>query len=67
MLNELEEILMEKYFTYMEELRHSGVTNMYGARPYLQRKFPELANDPEKASEILRAWMNSCRTEGGGK
>jgi len=58
---------MEKYFTYLEELRHSGVTNMYGARPYLQRKFPELFNDPERAREVLRSWMNSCRTEGGGK
>ena len=26
---------MEKYFTYLEELRHGGATNMYGARPYL--------------------------------
>ncbi|MCI8329351.1 MAG: hypothetical protein HFG02_07020 [Oscillibacter sp.] len=58
---------MEKYFTYLDCLRHSGVTNMYGARPYLQRKFPELANDPGRVREILRAWMNSYRTEGGGK
>ena len=55
---------MEKYFAYLEELRHS-VTNMYGARPYLQRKLPELVNDPQRASEILRAWMDSYRTEGG--
>lgn len=56
---------MEKYFAYLEELRHSNATNMYGARPYLQREFPELANDPQRASEILRAWMDSYRTEGG--
>ena len=55
---------MEKYFAYLEQLRHSGVTNMYGARPYLQRAFPELANDRKRASGILRAWMNSYRTEG---
>ena len=42
---------MEKYFAYLEELRHSGVTNMYGARPYLQRKFPELADDPKPADK----------------
>ena len=58
---------MEKYFTYLEELRHGGATNMYGARPYLQRKFPELAKDPDRARGILRAWMNGYRTEGGGK
>lgn len=56
---------MKKYFAYLEELHHSSVTNMYGARPYLQRKFPELANDPQRASEILRTWMDSYRTKGG--
>lgn len=56
---------MEKYFVYLEELRHSSVTNMYGARPYLQRAFPELANDPDRAREILWAWMDSYRTKGG--
>lgn len=50
---------MKKYFANLEKLRHSTVTNMYGARPYLQRKFPEFANDPQ------RAWMDSYRTEGG--
>ena len=28
------------YFDYLEGLRQSGETNMYGATPYLQRKFP---------------------------
>ena len=58
---------MEKNFTHLDCLRHSGATNMYGARPYLQRKFPERANDPERVRGILRAWMESYRTEGGGK
>lgn len=55
---------MEKYFAYLNWLRHTGVTNMYGARPYLQQVFPELADDPQRARDILRAWMNSYR-EGG--
>lgn len=58
---------MKKYFTYLDRLRHSSVTNMYGAGPYLRRAFPELANDPKRASEILRAWMNTYRTEGDSK
>ncbi len=58
---------MEKYFAYLERLRRSGVTNMYGARPYLQRAFPELADEPQQARDILWAWMNSYRTEGGTK
>ncbi len=56
---------MEKYFVYLEELRRSGVTNMFGARPYLQKEFPELADDPERAREILLAWFDSFRTKGG--
>ena len=50
---------MEKYFTYLEELRKSGETNMMGAVPYLQRKFPELTFDRARAVEILMAWINS--------
>jgi len=57
--------LMEKYFAYLECLRHSGVTNMYGARPYLQKEFPELADDPERAGEILLAWFEGFQTKGG--
>lgn len=56
---------MEKYFTYLEELRQSGVTNMFGAVPYLQRAFPELADDPRWAGEILWAWMDGDPAEGG--
>lgn len=58
-------ILMKKYFEYLEELRCSGVTNMFGARPYLQKKFPELSDDPERARKILLAWFDSFRAEGG--
>lgn len=55
---------MDKYFTYLEELRDSGETNMYGALPYLQQKFPELRYDHERAKEILLAWFASFRKEG---
>ena len=44
---------MDKYFRYLEKLRNSGKTNMYGASPYLQREFPELRYDLKQAKEIL--------------
>ena len=50
---------MKQYFDYLDRLRDSGVTNMFGAVPYLRRKFPELSFDPAKAKEILKAWMDS--------
>jgi hypothetical protein len=54
---------MEKYFAYLDELRESGETNMLGAVPYLQRRFPELAGDRARAQKILTAWMHSFDEE----
>ena len=56
---------MEKYFDYLEQLRDSGVTNMFGAVPYLQQEFPELSYDHAQAVYILREWMASRRGNGG--
>ena len=50
---------MEKYFNYLEQLRETGETNMYGAARYLQQEFFELRFDARKAKEILLAWMKS--------
>jgi len=30
---------MEQYYNYLNDLRDSGVTNMFGASPYLQEEF----------------------------
>lgn len=49
----------QKYFDYLERLRQSGETNMYGAAPYLQSEFPELRYDRNKAGEILLAWIRT--------
>lgn len=45
-----------KCFDYLERLRQSGVTNMYGASPYLQRRFKI---DHREASQILCKWMEN--------
>lgn len=54
---------IQKYFDYLNDLRDSGVTNMFGAGPYLQTRFPELGFDRQLASEILTAWMDSFRED----
>ena len=51
----------QKYFDYVEQLRQSGETNMYGAVPYLQEEFPELRYSPERARKILLAWFGTFR------
>lgn len=49
--------LNKDYFVYLEKLRKSGRTNMWGASPYLQVMFPELH---EKAADnILLAWIQN--------
>lgn len=55
---------MKKYFEYLDRLRDSGVTNMFGAVPYLQQEFPELSFDRAKAAYILREWMKGYRNGG---
>ena len=54
----------QKYFDYLERLRQSGETNMYGAEPYLQSEFPELRYDKDKAREILLAWIKTFDERG---
>jgi hypothetical protein len=43
-----------KVFVYLDDLRESGVTNMFGARPYLVRTFKF---DEKTAGKYLSAWM----------
>lgn len=49
-----------KYWIYLEELRRSGATNMYGAAPYLADEFDL---DPYTARLILADWMKNYKRE----
>ena len=44
------------YWRFLEDLRRSGVTNMFGAVPYLMEAF---YLDEYKAREILSDWMKN--------
>ena len=46
----------EEYFEYLDQLRESGVTNMFGATPYLIEEF---GVDKSTARRILTEWMRS--------
>lgn len=48
----------EEYFEFLDELRESGETNMYGAAPYLQDEFDL---DEKESRLILVAWMQSFK------
>jgi len=45
---------MKEYFAYLNVLRESGVTNMFGAGPYLQQEFGLTKHE---ARDILMQWM----------
>lgn len=45
-----------KYYEFLDELRDSGATNMYGARPYLADAFDL---DRKESAAILTDWMET--------
>lgn len=51
------EFVTEEHLEFLDELRDSGVTNMYGATPYILDEFPELFQD--EAISVLSYWMNT--------
>lgn len=50
----------EHIFNYLEDLRESGQTNMFGAAPYIAEAFDL---NKYQAREILSEWMNSYKTD----
>lgn len=47
---------LTEYLEYLDGLRESGITNMYGATPYLMEEF-EL--DRREAGAVLVEWMQT--------
>ena len=45
-----------KYWNYLEKLRRSGVTNMFGATPYLMEEF---GLSESEARDVLKNWMGN--------
>ena len=49
--------MTQEHLDFLDDLRSSGETNMFGARPYLIRQFPKLSNSD--ALKILGYWMQT--------
>lgn len=52
---------LEKAFAFLDDLRESGVTNMYGASPYLEGRFPGWGKS--KCIRALTLWMKTFTAE----
>jgi hypothetical protein len=48
--------LKEHHLLFLDDLRESGVTNMYGASPFIQSAY---GISREKANAILLYWMKT--------
>ena len=45
-----------EYYVYLEELRQSGVTNMFGSAPYLREQF---GLGRRESIKIVANWMDN--------
>ena len=55
MIND-EKIKLETVYLFLDELRESGVTNMFGASPYIEQEFDVT---PSVAKQWLLNWMTT--------
>lgn len=47
----------EQHLQFLDDLRETGVTNMFGAAPYVTAQFPSLRKG--EAEAILKYWMRT--------
>ena len=47
----------EEVFVFLDNLRESGVTNMFGAGPYIRSAYPEVTRS--ESHELLSEWMQT--------
>jgi hypothetical protein len=50
--------LQKEIFEYLEDLRDTGVVNMFGSVPYIQEVF---GLEKTEAREVLTKWMESFK------
>ncbi len=48
--------MLSEYFRFLDNLRESGVTNMYGAGAYIKEEF---GMSVKEARTVLKLWMQS--------
>jgi hypothetical protein len=51
----------KEVFAYLNDLRESGDTNMFGARPYIIKEFGVTSGE---AISLLSSWMKNFNSEG---
>ena len=49
--------VQDEHLEFLDDLRESGATNMFGARLYLMEEYPELSW--KDAGNVLSYWMET--------
>lgn len=47
----------QQVFSFLDALQRTGVTNMFGATPYIQDEFSELSK--KESMDLLGRWMDT--------
>lgn len=55
----------QEILKYLNDLRNSGATNMFGALPFLQAEFPD--ETKQECKRCLLLWMDNFNEEGNYK
>lgn len=51
------EFVTEEHLVFLDNLRETGATNMFGATPYIENEYPEFSS--QEAKDLLLYWMDS--------
>lgn len=54
----------QEVMIYLNDLRDSGQTNMFGAVPYILDNFSDIELNKQEASRILSLWMKNFNEDG---
>lgn len=54
-------VIKNEHLEFLDNLRESGDTDMFGARPFLQDEYPELS--PREAGKVISYWMETFGNE----
>lgn len=49
--------LKEEVFAFLDEVRESGMINMFGAAPHIRYAFPDV--DTAQSRTLLKEWMET--------
>ena len=51
------DFVTDEHLNFLDNLRESGVTNMFGASSYVKQAYPELSKS--EARKVLAYWMKT--------